>query len=302
MSVSAAILPIALVILIGYLARRSAIVPDASWQGVEVFCYRLLFPAVMLVSVYRSELEWASIGPFGMSLMATALTVGALVLVLKPVLRLPDPKYTTIFQTSTRWNAFISLALAAQMMGPKGVGMVSVGVAFLVPMLNLMNISVLAIWGTGKPGLFRMFKTILTNPLILGCLAGLALNLFRISIPDPLLRSIDMIGTAAISVSLLIVGAGIHVDRLWRISPPLFVAVGLRLMISPLIFWAVAHYLGLSGQQVLAGLIVTAVPTAANGYLVARQMGGDAELYADILTWQTVIAVLSIPFVVSTLA
>ena len=53
-----------------------------------------------------------------------------------------------------------------------------------------------------------------------------------------------------------------------------------------------------------AGLMVEtmATPTAANGYIVARQMGGDADLYADILTWQTVLAVLSIPFILSILA
>ncbi|MEZ5912796.1 MAG: hypothetical protein R3D84_11700 [Paracoccaceae bacterium] len=37
-------------------------------------------------------------------------------------------------------------------------------------------------------------------------------------------------------------------------------------------------------------------PDATNGYVVAREMGGDADLYADILVWQTVLALLSLPF------
>lgn len=302
MSATAAILPVALVVLIGYLARRSNLVPAGSWQGVELFCYRVLYPAVMMVAVYRSDLEWSKIGPFGMSLLATSAAVSLVVLALKPILNLPNPSFTTIFQTSTRWNTFVSLALAAQMMGQPGVGMVSVAVAFLIPAMNVLNIGILAIWGSGRSGIFSMLKAIATNPLILGCMTGLALNLLRIHVPDPAIRGIDMIGTAAISVSLLIVGAGIQVDRLWRVSASLFLAVGMRLIISPLIFWGLAQYFGLSDQLALAGLIVTSVPTAANGYLVARQMGGDAELYADILTWQTVLAVLSIPFIISSLA
>ena len=67
----------------------------------------------------------------------------------------------------------------------------------------------------------------------------------------------------------------------------------------PLIFWALAQYFGLSPDLTMAGMIIASVPTAANGYLIARQMGGDAELFADILSWQTVLSVLSIPFVLS---
>lgn len=301
MSATAAILPIALLVALGYLARRFALVPQGAWPGIELFSYRLLFPAIMLVSTYRADLDWERIGPFGLSLLVAVSAAGVLTFLARPVLSLQNPQFTTLFQASTRWNAFVSLALAAQMIGPKGTGLVSVAMALLIPVLNVANILVLAIWGTAGGSLPRLIRAVTTNPLILGCAAGIALNLSGLRLPPPTERALDMIGAAAIPVSLLIVGAGIQIDRLWSVSPVLWLGVGGKLLVVPLVFWACARYVGLPADLMTAGLLVTAVPTAANGYVVARQMGGDADLYADILTWQTVLAVVSIPFVLSSL-
>ncbi|TWI34973.1 AEC family transporter [Paracoccus sulfuroxidans] len=299
MSVTASVLPVALVILIGHLARRSALVPENAWPGVEIFCYRILYPAIMLISVYRADLNWTRVGPYGISLLLMTAAGGVLAVIARLIWRMPDPQFTTVFQAVTRWNSFIGLALGASIMGTAGNALISVGIAFLIPIINVVNILLMAIWGTGRGGIGRMLLAIATNPLILGCMGGLALNLGGIRMPEPLAATLDMIGTAAISVSLLIVGAGVQVRRLWSISVPLGMAVGLRLLAMPLIFLALAQYFGLSPDLTMAGMIIASVPTAANGYLIARQMGGDAELFADILSWQTVLSVLSIPFVLS---
>jgi hypothetical protein len=55
--------------------------------------------------------------------------------------------------------------------------------------------------------------------------------------------------------------------------------------------------MGLDGQQLSYLALCAAVPTAMNGYVLARQMGGDAELYAAIATIQTAFSFLSIPLV-----
>lgn len=299
MSATAAIIPIALLVAIGYLARRSGLVPASAWSGVELCCYRLFFPAIMLISVYRAELEWSRIGPFSMALMAAICIAGVLAFVLKSLLSLPNQKFTTLFATSTRWNAFVSLALAGQMMGSKGTALVSVAMAFLIPLVNLANILVLAIWGSAGGSLTRMLRAVATNPLILGCAAGLALNLLNLPLPLTVTQALDMLGASAIPASLLIVGAGIQINRLWSVYPALWLGVTIKLFALPAIFWILGSYLGLATDLMVAGLIATSVPTAANGYIVARQMGGDADLYADILTWQTLLAVVSIPVVLS---
>lgn len=300
-SAFSAVLPVALTILTGYGARRSALVPAALWQGVEIFCYRVLFPAIMLVSVYRADLGWSRIGPFGIALLLTTAAGALAVFALRRVLALANPRFTTLFQTVTRWNAFIALALATQLGGSESVGLITVAMAFLIPVVNVVNVLVLSVWGKGRASAYGMAKSIFSNPLILGCLAGLCLNLGGLPLPRAAESALGTIGAAAIPVSLLVVGAGIRIDRLWSLSLPLVAGVGLRLIALPCLFWLITRFMALPPELVVAGILATAVPTAANGYLVARQMGGDADLYADILTWQTVLALFSIPFILSLL-
>jgi malonate transporter len=69
----------------------------------------------------------------------------------------------------------------------------------------------------------------------------------------------------------------------------------LRPLLAPAVFAAIAATLGLSPEQTLAGVLVFAAPAASNGYIVAKQMGGDADLYADVLTWQTVLSLAVLP-------
>jgi predicted permease len=69
----------------------------------------------------------------------------------------------------------------------------------------------------------------------------------------------------------------------------------MRPVLASSVFVLLGTALDLPPVQVFAGVLVFAAPAAANGYIVAKQMGGDAELYADIMTWQVVLALLALP-------
>ena len=68
-----------------------------------------------------------------------------------------------------------------------------------------------------------------------------------------------------------------------------------KLIATPVLVIAVSFFTGLSGLAFEAAIITAAVPTAMNGYVLARTMGGDAELYAATATLQTALAFVTIP-------
>ena len=82
-----------------------------------------------------------------------------------------------------------------------------------------------------------------------------------------------------------------------RPGPAVLTPVALKLIVFPIIMVSLAVGFGLTGETVLILALCGAVPTAMNGYLLARQMGGDAPLYAAITTVQTVASFLTIPAV-----
>lgn len=300
MSIILAILPIVLVILCGYgLVRRRAVTPE-QWTGIEILSFRFLIPVVLIRAVATADLDLSRLGPM---LGVTALGLaGGLVLCLRGVgLRqwLPDPDFTTLFQTTIRWNAFIALAAAELLAGPVALELIAAALAVLIPLINVAAISALVRYGTAKTTLWGIVSTILNNPIVRGCAIGLAINLagklWGLSLPEPAIAALDLIGRAALGVGLLAVGAAIVPARLLRRSPAVILGVCARLLLCPLLFLGLASGLGLDQLETLAGLLVCAVPAASNGYILARQMGGNAELYADILTWQTVLSLITLP-------
>ncbi len=300
-----AVLPVILVILTGFLAARSGMVQPQHWAGVQQLTYRVLIPAIMIGSIWQSDLGAERLGLFVAALILSVSIAGLGVLALYPLARrggVGNPSFTTLFQVVTRWDAFIALTLALRIAGEAGVALIAVGMAFMIPFINIANVFVLVALGPAQASARQVAMTIAGNPLVQGAVIGLALNLTGVPQFEPVIRSLDMIGRASLSLGILVVGAAIHPRRLLKRSAPLMAGVGLRMLICPLIFITIGAGLGLSREQLLIGTIAFAVPAASNGYIVAQQMGGDAGLYADVLTWQLIIGALTLPAIIWVLA
>ncbi|PCH92468.1 MAG: hypothetical protein COB84_10595 [Rhodobacteraceae bacterium] len=298
MSLALSILPVALTMIVGYLICATKLVPKSQWAGIEALSFRLLIPVVLIVTITRSELSLDKFGLFALALILALCLAGVGLLLLRwalPQARLPDPKFTTLFQTTTRWNAFIALAVAELFIGTQGITLIAVAMAVLIPFINLVNISILSLYGTSQATLRTVLLTVLKNPLVQGSLIGLALNFAKVPIPAALLQAMELIGRSAFGIGLLVVGAGINIARLTKKSPAIWFGTIMRLLILPMIFLAIATSFNLTPLQTLSGIFVLSVPAASNGYIVAKQMGGDADLYADILTWQTVLCLMTLP-------
>lgn len=298
MDLALLVLPVFLTILCGYGLAVSGGLPADQWTGVEVMSFRLLIPAVLIGAIAESDLEMSRYGPLIAMLILTLVILAVLLFLLRFLL--PDtvmdaPSFTTLFQAGTRWNGFIALALAEQIAGDEGILMIAVVMAFLIPLINIVNIIMLSAYGPGETSAKVIAMTILKNPLVQACAIGLTLSISGLSIPGPIAQSLDFIGRAALGVGLLAVGAGITFRRLLRAGVLVWVGLVLRPVLTPMIFITLGRFIGLEPLQLLIGAMVMAVPAAANGYIIARRMGGNAGLYADIMTWQAIAGMLVLP-------
>ena len=297
MSLALSVLPLVLTISCGYLLAKTNILPKADWKGIETLSFRVLIPAVLILTITRTDL---SLGRFGGVMIALLLTwavlaVIAMVLRLIPKTKLSNPAFTTIFQVGTRWNAFVALAAAEQFIGTQGLGVMAVAIALLIPTINVSCIIVMSAFGPTSTSFMGILRIVAKNPLVQACVVGLLIYFSGITLPNPIIETLDMIGRGALAVGLLAVGAGISLRRLTRWDWKVAVGVALRPVMAPAIFAALAMLLGLNVAQTLAGVLVFAAPAASNGYIIAKQMGGDADLYADILTWQTLLCLVVLP-------
>jgi predicted permease len=83
---------------------------------------------------------------------------------------------------------------------------------------------------------------------------------------------------------------------------PHVLAAGLKLILMPIIAVTFAGFVGVTGSDVTVTIIAASVPSASAAYVLARQMGGNASLMAEILTLQTLLALASMPLMISLLS
>ncbi|MEQ6203096.1 AEC family transporter [Sulfitobacter sp. HNIBRBA2951] len=296
MSLALSILPLLMIIVFGYGLAKSGIIPRSSWSPIETLSFRGLIPATLVLAIAQSDLSLERFGGFGITLVGTlvVLTGAALALRLLPQTKLGNPAFTSLFQGSIRWNAFVALAAAEQFLDG-GLAVMAVAIAVLIPMINITCIVVLASFGPSKASVGKVLSTLMRNPLVQACAVGLTLNIGGFSLPLAVADTLDMIGRGALGVGLMAVGAGISLRRLQRLDWRVCLGAFMRPVVASSVFVGLGMWMGLPPVQIFAGVLVFAAPAAANGYIVAKQMGGDADLYVDILTWQVVLSLVALP-------
>lgn len=292
-----ALVPIAGVITLGWGLRRTALVKRELWAGVNRLSYQALLPALLFSTISTADIEGGQAGPFLIAATLGFIAMGLIALAFR-VLPVDGPAYTSLFQGAVRWNGFVLLALAMPVFGPEGAALAALVFAPTVPIINAMCVAALSVWGASetRPDARRVGLRIVTNPLILACLAGAAANALGVFQTGPVADTAALAGRAALPLILLAIGAGLDFSALKARPALLALSVALKLVVAPAVFYALGLALGLEGLPLVLLTAIGATPGAAASYVLASEMGGDAKLMAGHVTATTVMAFLALPF------
>ena len=147
-----------------------------------------------------------------------------------------------------------------------------------------------------KQNMSVVLKRMATNPIVLGCLAALLWRATGLTLFEPLMTTLDLVSRGALAMGLFGIGAGLSASALLKFDTAHLLPVLLKLFFMPFIAFLAVSITSLGSSLLPTIILCCAVPTAMNGYVVARQLGGDAPLYAAIVTSQTLLSFLTIPF------
>ncbi len=225
-----------------------------------------------------------------------------LLLLFKPVLKdklgLDGPGYSSLFQCATRWNGFVALPILAKLYGDDGVTLVAVIIGALVPLANVMAVTVVARNTSARsPSIPETVRIVFRNPFIWATALSILVNLrySRLRSGADVARSpwrrrdgsrpVDGRRGPVRGWHLSPLGGSAHrngsqADRYAPARPGLELATGV------------------TGMAFVACMVCAAVPTATSAYVLARQMGGDGPLVSATVMLQTLVSFFSIPLVI----
>ena len=304
--VISALLPVFLLIVLGFILKRSLMRLDTQWHGLERLTYYVLFPTLLIQTLVKADLSSVPVAGVGGALMLSALAMSLLCLALRPVFSrwsIDGPAFTSIFQGATRWQTYVALAVSSNLFGHTGLALASVAMVAIIPLVNVFSVSVLAHYAAPeKQSLRAIVMTVLTNPLIWACAIGLAVNVTHLPLPQVWHDVAEALGRSSLGIGLLVTGAGLQLAGMFRPSLAASIAVLLKLILMPVLGVALALWFGISGSSLVIVAVCSAVPTSSSAYVLARQMGGDAPLLAQIITLQTILAAVTMPIAIALVA
>lgn len=291
-----ALVPIVLILALGKVLASVNVLSPQGWLGLERITYFILFPALIVGKLVVADFSTLSVS-MPAALVGAQFALGAISIGLGILLRQARDRLGVYVQSAVRWNTFIALALAQELMGGDGVALVVIAAAAMIPTANVLSVSALLGFSGARVAVAELAKQIAINPLVIACAVGLSINLLSIPLLPSLTTTLDLLAQATIAAGLLTTGAAIEIKRR---SAPLVSLLGwslLRLFGLSALAGLLALSFGVSPPILMAILIATAVPTASNGTILARQLGADASLAANLIVVQTVLSVLTISVV-----
>ena len=290
-----------MLIIAGYLIKRAGIVEEAGWRGLDQLSFFMLYPVLLFVSIIKADFSKIAVFDILGVMSASWLIVGLAISVVGPYLirasLIAQTQYSSVFQATIRWNGFIALAIAERMYGTEAMAVIALVMAGLVLPVNLAAIYVVTAYANNaKQGSGAVLKRMATNPIVLACVAALVWRATGFTLFEPVMTTLDLISRGALAMGLFGIGAGLTANALLKFDIAHLLPVVLKLLVMPLVALAAVTFTGLGASQLPTIILCSAVPTAMNGYVVARQLGGDAPLYAAIVTTQTLLSFFTIPF------
>ena len=293
------LLPICILISVGYAFKYLKFPSTDFWPMADKFTYYVLMPSLLIYKLSIAKIDLSHT----VSLVATTLSSIFLVLVLLVLLNFllhfENKAFTSIAQGGIRFNTYVFLAFVDTAYGDKGLILAAIVMAFAIPFINVLCISVFAIYTrNGKFSLLSFLKTIVKNPLIGACVIGGMINATGLPLPLFGLKALSILSNAALPIGLLSVGVGLELKYLKHAKKELVVATVTKLLLFPLLSYGVGLLFGLSGTSLSIAVIFGAMPTAVSAYILARELGGDVSLMASIITLQTIACMGTLFFIV----
>jgi len=294
--------PIFAVVAIGFAAARLGLLAPAGIAAFAAFAFDVALPALVTSLLARQPLQEIFDVRYFSALLGAGLAVfvatGALTALARPGLRVVGAHA----QAATTGNlGFLGVPLLLALLGEKATGPLAMAILAEVGILMPLGIVLMSLGrarGEGPRNLvLEVAVATLGNPIVLGVCAGMAVGLTGSRLPAPIDRFLSFVGASAGPTALFALGgslAGRRIGQHWGVVAAIAAA---KLVVYPATAWVLLRATGLPPTWIAAGVLIAALPTAANVFVFAQRYGAVPERISAEILLSTVIGAATFPAV-----
>jgi malonate transporter and related proteins len=306
-SVLANVLPVFILILLGWLAAKSGLLKAETGDALGEFVFKIAVPMLIFRTLATAHFEGVS--PFRLwsaYFIGVAITWTAGHLVARHVFK-RDAKIAVIAGMSASFanNVFIGLPLVSHIVGQDGLVAISILLAIHLPVMMivgtvLMEGAVARVDGTAKRSVGAVLKQVgsnlVRNPLVIALTLGLIFNLSGLTMNAPIGMVVDQIAASASPAALVSIGMALTrypIKGDFGLSSSV---TALKLFLLPAAVYGASRVLALPADWAAALVLTASVPTGINAWLISQRFRSGQSLSASVISITTAFGVASVTF------
>lgn len=298
-----AIAPIFILLFLGRMLKILNITNDAFLKTSDKLVYYVFFPAMLFWKIGAAAPNIDK----SISLCLAAITGVALVffisLIAIKLFSVPDFQAGSFSQACYRFNTYIGMALVINVLGEHGVRYFGILIGFAIPIINVLAVSTL-IWFSGqkqKPlkSLTHLIKTLVSNPLIIGCVAGLVFSRSNLDFPRFIDNTFQLMTAVTMPLALISIGGSLTLKGLREHAGTAILATILKIVLLPVAGYHLLKAFSVTGTPFMAGMIFFALPTSTAIYVLSAQLNSDTKMASAAIMLSTLFSFASLSAVLT---
>jgi predicted permease len=291
------VFPMIFMMAVGYIIKKLKIVDDHSLGVMNKVQFRVFMSSLLFYNIYELPSSSSS-NQNNFFLIGYVLVVIAIEVIISYVVYSKltnDPKKIPVMiQGTFRTNLVIfGLSVAQFLYGDGNIGPTIILISTIVPLFNVMAVILLEIYRGGKVNIKKIILEVFKNPLIVGAALGMICIIFKIKIPNMIMSPIISMSRVATPFAFVILGGTLTLKSIVKNIKYLLAVNFFRLFFIPIFVMSIGIKLGFRDQSLIALFGVSATPCAVSAFNMAKDMGADGDLAAEIVVTTSIISILT---------
>lgn len=285
-----ATVPVFLMMILGIVFRQIGWIDEVFAAKMNQFVFRVSLPAVLFIDLAGVDFVEAWNPKFVLFCFAVTflcILVSALLSLLLKERTLRGEFIQGAYRSSA---ALLGIALIQSIYGTSG--MAPLMIIGSVPLYNIMAVVVLSFFKPGQKGMDKALikKTligIITNPIIIGIVAGLLWSALKLPMPVILHKAVSSIGGVATPMGLMAMGATFDIKKAFGKIKPTVIAAFIKLVGFVAVFMPLAVATGFRREKLIAILVMLGSATTVSSYVMAKNMGHEGVVSSSVVMLTT---------------
>jgi len=288
------IFPLFALLFLGSMLKRLNITNDIFLKTSDKLIYFIFFPVMLFWKIGSSS----SAGGISIHLcVAAMLSIGivyGLSLISLRLFKISHFQSGTFSQACYRFNTYLGMAIIINTLGDQGVRHFGVLVGVVIPVINVLAVSTL-IWYSDSEICFKekmafLFKALLSNPLVIGCVSGLFFSRANLSFPVFMNNTFSLMTAVTLPLALISIGGSLSFAGIAEHMKVSVLASFFKLLILPVTGYVLLSAFHVTGVPFKTGMIFFSLPASTAIFVLSSQLNSDTELASASIMLSTLLS------------